>query len=222
MLEKLNFSKKADLAIKQEIQNYQNSHNTVLQFIKEIKEDLATLKDNTNKTFSFLIQKNKHIESEIELFKGKQDKFEQSIDTFRLEKDEFHKSCKNDITWNTQNFLDYERRLAVLHSENLEYKKEILSLRDEIKRSSLDVSHSLNIMLHNVQKDIENFKRDMALIPCKSLEHIKEIEKRVEETCIDKAGITKEMLVFKHEAMIMEKKFEQIYTLIARLQKGAK
>ena len=99
-------------------------------------------------------------------------------------------------------------------------KQNLNVLEDEIKGHSITISTSFDNIRLRLSKDIKKLKDEMDSAPSDSIQVGKDLEEKIASHAVDVSGIMKELNIFKKENYITQKKLENIYTLIERLQKS--
>lgn len=119
-----------------------------------------------------------------------------------------------------------------VHDFHLAYvsKKELEILKDYYNNitsnQTKDNLNSLQIVQQQIKNEVNNIKEELEKFKDESNRIFKELNKKVDEHYVllkmDKEGVLKEVRVFDKTIFIIEKKLENIYTLIDRINKRGK
>lgn len=207
--------------VKQEIRNHNASILETNKAINDIRSQLQTL---TNKFSENLVKQEaarRKFEKELHSLS---DKFEHN----KLEISTKFDRVKSDLEDLRH---DVSRNLEALESETVslssfeEFRETCdRSLREmsiEIQKQK-DFNHAAVFKINNDMNRIFNdFVEDQENRPNELWDVKADLEKKIFEAVIDSTGVLKEMRVVKKDAFIMEKKIENLYSLIEKL-KGKK
>ncbi len=219
MLKKADLAKQFELVIKQEIKNYQDSLNFVLQSINELKESIERVQ-NENLTKNAEIKNNQNNLS-IYVYQLK--------DSLNLIQSKLDSSLNDQRVVNERNqtqILDLTE--AVLKKINVDVNVEakIKNLWNEIAKlqSTSDLNYSnlnqtADELLKRFANAISKTKLEIMDAPTNASLVKTELEEKISGHKVDVAGIMRELSIYKKENYITEKKIENIYTLIERLKK---
>ena len=221
MLNRNDLAKQFELVVKQEIKNYQDSLNFVLQSIDELKKDIKQL--NSDMLENYALIHSQHCDLGIQ------------IDIERM----LHKELRQQVSSNINNTQDFKEKVtnelgnlwdsSLINSSKNEFNENRIKairtdfekLEDAIIANSFVVRNTCDDMQVKLKKELSNMKVEIFSRPSEALELKSEFEEKINTHRIDVAGIMKELLAMKKENMITEKKLEHVYTLIDRLQKKA-
>ena len=221
MLSKNDLAKQFELVVKQEIKNYQDSLNFVLQSIDELKKDIKVLNSDMLENYALIHSQHTDLSIQIDIQRKINIDLKQQLNSlindFRVFKDNSTK--ERDLLWDaslihTQKSEFTENRIHELRKNHEVMESQIIGHAFGIRNSFSDIEAKLN-------KRLCNMKEEILSQPSEALQLKSEMEAKIDIHKIDVAGIMKELLVMKKENMISEKKLEHIYMLIDRLQKKA-
>lgn len=220
MLKKNDLSKQFELVVQQEIKNYQYSLNFVLQSIKELKESIKEVNDQFLEMHASLHSEQNEIKIELQNLR---DVFMDSYKTFH-----------NHI--NDQRILNQRNQTQVLSLTDEVLKKinfegnfqnkfenlwsEISNLKSKADTSQRVLNDNLDDLLRRFRKEILKIKQEILDSPSEASLIKTQLEERIVSHTVDVAGIMRELRIYKHDNMVTQKKIENIYTLIERLNKS--
>ncbi len=221
MLKKNDLAKQFELVVQQEIKNYQDSLNFVLQSLKSINESIEAVKNQ-------ILDTHAQLHNQLKLFEIRIENLEKSHSDHK-------KAAENSIfDLKTSNSKNSDQLLCLKNQqdESLRYQDKLFERTDNLKfllkemdqshnkkRSDLDskIEFYNSKMIDHVQKT----KQEILELPSDSLKIKEELEEKMNIDRVDVKGLLKEIRVNRVNTDYIEKKIENIYTLIERLQKSA-
>lgn len=219
MLKKADLSKQFELVVQQEIKNYQDSLNFVLQSINELKEEIKNVHAESLENYALIHSQHNDLAAQLETIRNKQTESNKKLDNHINDVEVFKKKATDEIEI-------YALR-SIANSNSNEFNKNCITdlkhnidvLEDEIKGHSLTISNSFDCIQFKLAKDLKKMKDEILSMPSDSQLVRNELDEKITSHRVDVAGIMKELRIFKHDNMVTEKKIENIYTLIERLKK---
>lgn len=218
MLKRNDLAKQFELIVKQEITNHNASILATNKAINEMREQVTSL----TQEFS------RHTARNDAWFKQTQEEFlrlerslekkiqKNSIDIEGLKK---KTDSSNDFIWAEIDSL--EAKLLDL-DEFQEYKDsmkmELAEVHNHVKSQNEYIKAALYKIRTDLEKTTNAFIKEIRERPDHLWDVKQELEKKIEATVIDSMGVLKELQVHKKDAFIMEKKLENIYSLIEKLK----
>src|SRR6478609_8975901 len=213
MLNKLDFQKKFELVVQQEIQNYQNSLNSILQAIRDIKISIQDSKTESLENYALLdTVQNVHSTDLMNLkleFSDKIQKIESRINDLckkTAQIDELFSKMRINEEKVTEKYTMLESKLEGIYKDVDQIKISLLVN----KRSSEDTHINL---VRQIKDSFELQKKELAETPSQLCKAKKEIDDKLNTHIVDVEGILKELTAYKKENYITQKKIENIYTL---------
>lgn len=218
MLKKSDLAKQFELVVQQEITNYNNSLSQIFQKIQSIQDDIESIKEAHSSIRNSNHSRYQTLDTAISFIKEYCESNVKQIYTVIREQalkiheqsvsNEEVKKCFDRISYkfdalgcvNNQLFCDYKK----LINDCSEFNKETNSRIDE--------------MGPKIKKAIDKAKKEIEDAPTEASQVKIELEKRIDSHKIDVEGVMKEINIFRKENVIVEKKLENIYTLIQRLE----
>jgi len=221
MLNRNDLAKQFELVVKQEIKNYQDSLNFVLQSIDELKKDLVHLNSDMLANYALIHSQHNDLAIQIQVERMLHIELRQHVSSFINDSQDFKEKITKELglLWDS----------SLINSRKNEYNENKMKcIREEFEKKEKEfISHSFMVrnacddMQNKLKKELCNFKDEILSRPSEALQLQSHFEEKINTHRIDVAGIMKELLVMKKENMITEKKLEHVYTLIDRLQKKA-
>ncbi len=220
MLKKNDLSKQFELVVKQEIKNYQDSLNFVLQSIKELKESIKEVNDQALENYASLHSEQNEIKIELQNLR---DVFMESYKTFHN-----HINDQRVVNQRNQNqILDVTNEIfkRINFDGNYQSKYENLwselgNLKSKTETNQRVLNDNLDDLLRRFRQEILKTKKEILESPSDARLIKDELEEKIYRHTIDVEGIMRELRIYKHDNMVTQKKIENIYTLIERLKKS--
>lgn len=219
MLKRNDLAKQFELVVKQEIINHNREISSTNQTLQDIQKKLQSQEEKSGLDFSFYASNQKILEMEIEYQNEIVQKVLQEL-TF----------LKNDFKEaSSRNVALYEDVRSVIETalrEFLTLKKEVSDIREaetqlekKIITHALTTSAEFSSLNERCHRNIIRMKEEIMALPSESLQIKQELEEKLNVARVDFAGVMKELSISKRNSFILEKKIENIYTLIERLDK---
>lgn len=219
MLNRNDLAKQFELVTKQEIKNYQDSLNFVLQSINELKEDIKQLNSDMLENYGLIHSQHVDLGIQIEHHRLLHIELRQQVSSWINNQQEIKENYGKELAalWgssvmNQRKSEINENKLAILKESLEKNQNEIIAHTSTIRNSFNDIETKLNRNLCCMKEEIIN-------LPSETEQLKSELEEKIHTHKVDVAGLMKELLSMKHENMITEKKLEHIYTLIDRIHK---
>lgn len=205
------------LAAQQEIKNYQDSLNFVLQSIRELKETVDHVHQEQLENYAALHSSYVGLQGEVSALKDLL--FSRGLWFQNALKDQ-----KISLDIDSKKIADLEKDFRFMVNNEDILKAELdytiqrfTTLKTAVESIEQKIAQDINNISNVYQKDIQRTKEEILSLPCKSDTVRKELTEKIESHKVDVAGIMRELTIYKHDNHITEKKIENIYTLIERL-----
>lgn len=220
MIQKNHLVKQFELLTQQEIKNYQDSLNFVLQSINELKDSIEEIRQNSLENYAAIHSVQVHMGIELEHIKNNLENINQRVDRncndqkSVNEKNNFEiNNIKNEISLKVSRDNNFEKKLIHI-STTIDRVKEI---SDKNRNSLGEISDNI---LRKFSNDLIKTKNEILNSPSEASLVKKILEEKIDSHKVDVAGIMRELMIYKKENVVTEKKIENIYTLIDRLKKS--
>lgn len=219
MLKKNDLAKQFELLTKQEIKNYNDSLNFVLQSIRDLDDQIAKLKSDFHESLAVIQSAQGKISTDIL-------KNSEEIHCLNKKLDRFinDQSCMNER--NAREILDITDALHNKIRSDCYFDnrfREIKNLIDSVSRHSIKTQSQISEVSESLSKKFTNAliktKNEIIDRPSDLSIFMNKVEEKISAYRIDVSGIMREISVIKKENIVVEKKLESIYTLIDRLKK---
>jgi len=220
MLKKSDLSKQFELVVKQEIKNYQDSHNLVLQAIRDLKEGISVVEFYSKEAFSKLeCRQSKIILEIVELSKSMKE-LESKCDRNFSNMEKVKSDCTNELGMHIDLSLRNSRKNEFNENRIDEIKKVIEDMDDDIKGFPIVISNYFDSINYRIAKDFKRMKEEILSLPSAVDEIRKDYDEKINCHKVDTEGIMKEIRISRKDMIIIQKQIENIYTLIERLKKA--
>lgn len=219
MLKKSDLAKQFELVVQQEIKNYQDSLNFVLQSLNELRDSIRQVQEESLKNHAKIHSMQTQLSIELQSVK------EVSLSIgLRLEK-----SLNDQRTVNERNA--YEMRdiadavlTKIRRDDQLEEKIKSLwnaigDVNHSVEKNQKIFNYTADDLLHKLNNAILKVKKEILEAPTEASLVKTQLEEKLACHTVDVAGIMKELNIYKKENYVTQKKIENIYTLIERLKK---
>lgn len=220
MLKKSDLAKQFELVVQQEIKNYQDSLNFVLQSINELKGSIALLRSESLESYANLHREHNSLAIEVKRLNDVNSDVSQKLDY----------SLEDQRKVNERNALEMRDIESAFHSKissqnnvNDKIKDisfEISKLNSNADRNYRVLNDNLDDLIRRFRNDISKMKQEILDMPTEASLVKIHLEEKIVRHTVDVAGIMKELKIYKHDNMVTQKKIENIYTLIDRLKKS--
>lgn len=221
MLNRNDLAKQFELVVKQEIKNYQDSLNFVLQSIDGIKKDINQLHSDMLENYALIHSQHTDLTIQHENHNDKLNNFINQFVANLNNTQVFKEKMTNKLGTLWDSSLINSRKNEYNENRIKSIRTDFEKIEDEIIAHSFALRNTCDDMQCKLKKELSNMKEEILSRPSEALQLKSEFEEKINTHRIDVAGIMKELLVMKKENMITEKKLEHVYTLIDRLQKKA-
>lgn len=220
MLNRNDLAKQFELVVKQEIKNYQDSLNSVLSSIRELKQAIEDARHDFLETHAALHSHQGELERNLDDVRFKlenlsriqgghannQHLINENHGNQIRDLMEFINSRGSNETWNKAKFSDIDAQIAQLKNKHDLFHQLIGDQADYL----LAKCHS---SIEKAKQDIKDLPSDAALMKA-------EIREEIDTYKVDVFGLLRELRMLRQASMVQEKKIENLYTLIDRIKKG--
>lgn len=219
MLKKSDLAKQFELLTQQEIKNYQDSLNSVLQSIRELKEEIKDLKKESQENHAAIHSIQNGMNIEIQYNREEINRLRQKVEGFIFDQrtvNERNAKEMLDVADAIHRKISYDTRINKRLddvSDNIRLVGNLLdNTRQRLSDTADDLSRRFLNAVARVKQEIIDHPTEASLVK-------RQLEEKIAAHKVDVAGIMRELTIYKKENMVTEKKIENIYTLIGRLQK---
>lgn len=219
MLTKKDLAKEFDLVVKQEIKNYQDSLNGVLQSIRELQDWAAVNQSSIGQCKSALYSFQTEVKSVLDEMKKSHSDLQSEVIRESHDQEAIDNQMMNLLEEGDASIKQFNMISTVTQKLVLGLSERIgdqLLETAEIKRSVQDASDALEAKF---KKGLCAMKEEILSTPTKEQLLRKDLEERLKINSVDVEGLLKELRILNHSVLVNEKKIENIYTLIERMQK---
>ena len=218
MLKRNDLAKQFELVVQQEIKNYNDSLNGILDSIRNLKIEIKEVSKNNLENYGAIHSAQTNLSIELENIK----------DFLKILAEKFDRHFNDQTVVNERNALEMRDIKGAFHSKKIiddNVNSKIKALSDQIYsvEALVEGNHrvtndNLDDIMRRFRQEILKAKKDILDAPTEAALVRKELEEKIVSHTVDVAGIMRELRLFKHDNMVAEKKIENIYTLIGRLQ----
>lgn len=218
MIQKNDLAKKFELVVQQEIKNYNDSLNNLLQSIRDVRIEIESMKKGM-------------LSSQVSSESGRQDlasQIQRMTESNDIELAKLRSALNDLLSLHRElvNQITIQQDVGAQNAIKNEFNRNSIDrlygtvkcIEDEIVGNSLRITHQLEGIKFRLSKDFQKFKEEILSMPSEAFQVKKDLEEKLSIQAIDFDGVMRELAVFKKENMITQKKIENIYTLIERFQ----
>jgi hypothetical protein len=218
MIKKKDLVKQFELITQQEIKNHNDQILASNKAINKLKEELLILSKETSFSWTALIEKVNKIQQT-----QREDKEEIVKLNGMLSKKDRESAVIVNRNYREMSTLDQSiettYRMTKQHSKELEglvnYRRELAEKLERQKQAMLTIASQTKAQ---IKIDVLRVKDEILSMPSEALEVKKELGEELAAYKIDADGLMKEIKHLKKTNFIQEKKIENLYTLIERLE----
>lgn len=218
MLKRNDLAKQFELVVQQEIKNYNDSLNGILDSIRTLKKEIREVSENNLENYGAIHSIQTNLSIELENIK----------DFLKILAEKLDRHFNDQTVVNERNALEMRDITSAFHQKismynNIDSKIKALcdhinSVEDLVEGNHRVINDNLDDIMRRFRQEILKAKKDILDAPTEAAIVRKELEEKIVAHTVDVAGIMRELRLFKHDNMVNEKKIENIYTLIGRLQ----
>ena len=221
MINRNDLTKQFELVVKQEIKNHNDAIYDSNQALQNVKKDILSISN-----YIEVLKKNHvaDISSHEQYINSLRDSFVELKALFNSsvrDQDSANKILESIIKEFSDMFDDTFLEIEKISKRHEELELQNVSIAKALTNVTRDVNESLRIFRENILSDLTKTKNEILFKPLETEGLRSYLEDKIKSNAIDVEGIMREINFFKRENFIVEKKLENIYTLIDRL-KGAK
>lgn len=219
MLKKNDLAKQFEIVVQQEIKNYQNSHNGVLETLRSLQDQISRLeqevKNNQASNHSELQKTNNNFKE----FSEETDNTQCNINFHIRRIDNQLKDASEKIYQDSQNRNLINNKLYLCDLGISECNKRINGNTKELNEQNEKLVQNHNSLLSQTKKMNEKIKEDILSQPSDIHLYKQQIEEKIYSHAVDVEGLLKEIRISNKDRYVLEKKIEHLYILVERLQK---
>ncbi len=221
MLNRMDFVKCFDLLTKQEIKNYQDSLNFVLQSLQDLKERSTDIQNHFLENHALLHSNQNDLAIENEKLRADCRSLRETLERSLRDQELINKKHTAELNAITSEMYSFKN-----HRENTQDKfencwKEFSQIRSGIIDNNRVYHDNLDDLLRRFRQEIEQAKREVREAPTEAEKVRADLEQEIGTHKVDVRGLMREIQVYKADATISEKKIEHLYTLFERLKKSS-
>lgn len=211
-----------DLRVAQELKNNQDFIYQTNQSLQDVRNEIISLTSKHEKTIAKYESRQKEIEIGFENMKEMVDEvLHKCIQEIGNVKTELHETCKEvrkdlvNVSYEYVTQSAFEYTVDSLIDARIGHGIEIAKLQDDLKLSTTYTKSIFSSELERLRKDLTPIIPEIDPVQLK-IDEVKSVVK------VDLEGVAKEIFLLKKAVVYEQKKIENIYTLIERLQAGKK
>lgn len=220
MLKKLDLARQFELLTQQEIKNYQDSLNDILQSIRDIKKEIQLIKDSMHASEAHRNSLHGITKMDLENIHKDVDFWFQTFKNKNVEKSQENYAFECQIE-------DHDKSIAILQCEIDSYEHkfnvtdvELRDMKSRLDQESIQRLEQHQRLIDTFCKELKRHKQELMDAPTEASQVKALLDEKIDCHKVDVQGIMREILFFKKENMVLTKKVEALFTLVEKLQKG--
>jgi len=217
MIRKKDLVKQFELIVQQEIIEHNKAISASNLSLNDIRQKVLELSQSIDRQVNKLDNKTINLSYE----------FESILNSYKTIRQEFVKLVSDNERFNNRNFKEIQiidQSVETVHRNQQNLSKEFKELctyfsemQEEIKTLSKSHENDTHRIKLNFSKELKKQKEEILSLPSEAKKVKEEFMEELSMHKIDNAGLLKEIKVLKKTVFINEKKIENLYTLIDRL-----
>lgn len=211
--------KQFEEVVKQEIINHNRQIESTNLSLNETRNLIENLSSTHSKTVAILDSKIRKIESSLltleRQFESLKHNVSVSLNNFEEDSNRKNEKFLNEIDRIESEFIYEDVFLETID----ELKKEIVSFRNDIGNQKVYVHSELVRIKQDFERLLSEFREDILNRPNELWEVKDKLERKISDAVVDAKGVLRSINIVKKDTFVMEKKIENLYTLIERLNK---
>lgn len=220
MLKKNDLAKQFELVVKQEIKNYQDSLNFVLQSIRDLKDSIEEVRNESLENYAMIHSQQSELAILYQILQKNHEDIEKKLQSHINDTETFKKKATDEIGMHGDTSMQNSRKNEFNANQIAHTNGRLETVEDEMRGHSLIISTSLENMKFKLSKDMNRMKQEILSMPSDAQGIRQELIEKINTHNVDVEGILREIRVSRHDMMVFEKKLENIYTLLDRLKKS--
>lgn len=219
MLKRNDLAKQFELVVKQEILNFNKNLETIFHTLNSLKEGIESVEKTVADNAAKLACHQKYLEIEIELVKRSlmetQARFNRHVNDAKVTQED-----------NSNHFQQLHIKVDQKITSTDEISKDLNGFKKQLASCQLSIlTHIKNVdqgfdqLGARFKKEIQASRDEIMAIPSDAQEIRKELNAKINTHIVDVEGLLREIRLNRSDLHIVQKKIENIYTLIERLKK---
>lgn len=219
MLKRNDLAKQFELIVQQEIKNFNDSMNLILDSLRDLKKGLFDLQEKTESRHAKLHSESEKNQSELARISKEMRDLNEKFESSARDQEVMNRDIELDTSCLTTDVLRLitDSMNANTSIDNL--KKEMSSLHDQFKHARMVINDNLDDLSRRFREELAGCKKEILEAPTEAQKVKTDLEKKLSCHVVDVDGIMKELRIYKHDNMVTQKKIEHLYTLVERLKK---
>lgn len=220
MLKKNDLAKQFELVVQQEIKNYNDSLNFILQSLRDMKESLDEVRNDSLENYALIHSENVSLRSFVGVVSSRQDDDQKILFSYISDNESFKNKLKDEILIHTSMITKNLDDLLTVDNDCEDLFTKIERCEHTLAMQRINFFDALEIIRFNVSKDMARLKEEILEVPSDSEAIRKDLDEKLSTYKVDSDGLLKEIAILKKENLVNTKHIEHLYTLIERLSEG--
>ncbi len=218
MINRIDLTKKFELLSLQEMKNHNDSilaTNVSINRLQSLIDNLSEKLDmQLSKVDGAYIYQSRLIDDLNDKFDIHKNRNQSMLNDFFVRLKDLEESLKKNDSELSNSFTKHE-----IHKDRLKgLESKFIDSSKIISKALSDLQCNITSVSVRARTDLEHAKSDILSMPSEAEKAKAELREEIAILKVDREGILKEIQVYKKETFVMQKKIENLYTLIERLE----
>lgn len=220
MLKRADLLKQLELGVQQEIKNYNDSLSTMLLRLNHMNDAITRVEQEALENDAAIVSAHKSFEITVDCrHQARSEEYRKICAKFAHLEGQMEK-IRADAEIAYQNSIEASRKNEFNQNTIDLLSATVETIEDELAGFTGHIHNKVEGLSFQLRKDISKAKDEILSIPSEAKSVKQDLENQIKSHSVDVTGLFQELRLFRHDMMVIEKKIENIYTLISRLQKG--
>lgn len=210
--------KKFELTVKQEIQNFNRDKLAITISVNNLKREIAELRSHCNGAIANLKSEQKKRDIEADCLLSQMERIESKLDRHIADQSDINERNARKITEANEYSGEMRSYISKEHKLRIDNESQIRAVEKECKNYAESIGQDQKHEIKKVRLQLRDEIKEVRDRPSEIPGIKDDFERRLSSHRVDVEGVGQELDYFKREFYIVEKKIENIYTLIDRLK----
>ena len=220
MLDRNRLAKQFELVVQQEIKNHNDQMLATNLAINSLKENMEMQSKYFSSVFVELIEKSKTHEEANLLIAKKLDNIEKALLSEKKCREKLQQINEEKFNVVADELLNLDKKLQAKMDAVSVFFEKLAWLEGLIKKNEGLTISALETYDYKIKKYMIDFRKEIESRPSEVLGFQKEFKNDMSTHTVRVNGVLDELQHYKKDVYVIEKKIENIYILIQRLQAG--
>lgn len=211
--------KKFDQVVKQEIINHNNQLAATNIALVDLRKSIEKLTSEHARHIATEDSRFRKIEDDMNRLNARYDTLTGSLSISQDNQANKTENCLYDLARKIESYEENALEISEFHRVFEQVSQQLNQYSEDLINQKIYVHSHLQKMSEEMKRTYEEFKHDLLNKPSEIPEVKDELEKKITAAIVDAEGISKKIGVCMKGSFVIEKKIENLYSLIDRLKK---